>query len=39
MSSNDLPSGDNATFLLVAAPMIGVEISDRASESTASAIH
>jgi hypothetical protein len=32
-------SGDNATFLLVAALMAGVAISDRAFESTASAIH
>jgi hypothetical protein len=35
----NLPSGDNATFLLVAALMAGVAISDRAFESTASAIH
>jgi hypothetical protein len=35
----NLPSGDNATFLLVAALMPGVAISDRAFESTASAIH
>jgi hypothetical protein len=35
----NLPSGDNATFLLVAALIAGVEISDRAFESTASAIH
>jgi hypothetical protein len=33
------PAGDNATFLLVAALMAGVAISDRAFESTASAIH
>jgi hypothetical protein len=35
----NLPSGDNATFLLVAALMAGVAISDPAFESTASAIH
>jgi hypothetical protein len=35
----NLPSGDNATFLLVAALMAGVAISDRAFGSTASAIH
>jgi len=29
----------NATFLLVAALMAGVAISDRAFESTASALH
>jgi hypothetical protein len=32
-------SGDNATFLLVAALMACVAISDRAFKSTASAIH
>jgi NmrA-like family protein len=35
----NLLSGDNATFLLVVAPMAGVAISDRAFESMASAIH
>jgi hypothetical protein len=35
----NLPSGDNATFLLVAALMACVAISDQAFESTASAIH
>jgi len=35
----NLPSGDNATFPLVAALMAGVAISDRAFGSTASAIH
>jgi len=35
----NLPSGDNAIFLLVAALMAGLAISDRAFESTASAIH
>jgi hypothetical protein len=35
----NLPSGDNAKFLLVAAPVAGVAISDWAFESTASAIH
>jgi hypothetical protein len=35
----NLPSGDNASFLLVAALMAGVAISDQAFESTASAIH
>ena len=34
-----LPSGDSATFLLVAALMAGVAISDQAFESTASALH
>ena len=35
----NLPSGYNATVLSVAALMAGVAISDRAFESTASAIH
>ena len=35
----NLPSGDNAIFLLVAALMAGVAIGDWAFESTASAIH
>jgi hypothetical protein len=34
-----VPSGDNATFLLVAALMAGVASSDRAFESRARAIH
>jgi hypothetical protein len=33
------PSRDNATFMWVSALMAGVAISDRAFESTASAIH
>ena len=35
----NLPSPDDATFIGVAALMAGVAISDRAFESTASAIH